>query len=116
MPDEDKVKVREASRPGNGGTPKINWDTSQMRSTYANVCNANCSREEVVLLFGLNQAWSAAENEVTVQVGERVILSPYAAKRLSLLLNSVIQQYESRFGQLELATATGQGPAASAQR
>ncbi len=73
-----------------------------MRSTYANVCNANCTREEVVLLFGLNQSWSGAEEEVTVQLSERVILSPFAAKRLLLLLESVVKQYETRFGPLEV--------------
>jgi hypothetical protein len=113
MAGEDKGKVREVPRAGNGSGPKVNWDSSQMRSTYANVCNANCSREEVVLLFGINQAWTAAEGEVTVQLAERVILSPFAAKRLALLLNNVIQQYESRFGQLELTT---QGATATEQR
>jgi hypothetical protein len=100
MPEEDKVQIREVP---SSGTPKVKWDTENMRSTYANVCNANCTREEVVLLFGLNQAWSGTEAEVTVQIGERIILSPFAAKRLSLLLNSVVQRYESHFGSLEIA-------------
>jgi hypothetical protein len=52
-------------------------------------------------MFGLSQAWSGNENEVSVQLNDRVILSPYAAKRLALLLNNVVQQYESRFGSLE---------------
>ena len=100
MAEEEKVQIREVPRTG---TPKVNWDTANMRSTYANVCNANCTREEVVLLFGLNQTWSGAEDEVTVQLAERIILSPFAAKRLSLLLNSVVTQYESRFGSLDIA-------------
>ncbi len=112
MAEEDKVQIREVPR---SGTPKVKWDTANMRSTYANVCNANCTREEVVLLFGLNQAWSGAEEEVTVQIGERVILSPYAAKRLSLLLRSVIQQYESRFGPLEVAAQAQAKASASKQ-
>jgi hypothetical protein len=98
---KDDAQIREVPRAGN---PKVKWDTENMRSTYANVCNANCTREEVVLLFGLNQAWSGAEEEVTVQIAERVILSPFAAKRLSLLLNNVLQQYEGRFGPLEIAS------------
>ena len=80
MAEEEKVQIREVPR---SGTPKVKWDTSSMRSAYANVCNVNCTREEVVLLFGLNQAWSGAEEEVTVQIGERIILSPFAAKRLA---------------------------------
>jgi hypothetical protein len=34
--------------------PKIRWDDSQMQSSYANVCNVASTREEVVLLFGVN--------------------------------------------------------------
>ena len=109
MAEEEKVRVQDIPRPG---TPKVKWDTANMRSTYANVCNATTTREEVVLLFGLNQAWSGTEEEVTVQIAERVILSPYAAKRLSLLLNSVVEQYESRFGPLEIAAqAQAKSPA-----
>jgi hypothetical protein len=104
---EEKVQIREVPR---AGTPKVKWDTANMRSDYANVCNANCTREEVVLLFGQNKAWSGMEEEVTVQINERIILSPFAAKRLSLLLNGVLQQYEERFGALDITTQA-QAPA-----
>ena len=33
--------------------PKIDWDDSNMKSSYANVCNVNGTREEVVLFFGI---------------------------------------------------------------
>ena len=35
---------------------------------------------------------------------ERIILNPYAAKRLNVLLNSVIREHESRYGPLPLET------------
>ena len=95
--DENKT-LREVPRQG---TPKVKWDTANMKSSYANVCNVASTREEVVVMFGLSQAWSGGESEVAVQLNDRVILSPYAAKRLALLLNNVVQQYESRFGSLE---------------
>jgi hypothetical protein len=82
-------------------TPRINWDDTNMKSSYANVCNVASTREEVVVLFGTNQAWKGIEEEVTVQLTDRVILSPFAAKRLAQLLNGVMEQYESRFGSLE---------------
>jgi len=37
---------------------KVRWDDSSMRSAYANVCNVAGTREEIVLLFGMNQAWA----------------------------------------------------------
>ncbi len=39
-----------------GLQPKIVWDDSNMRSVYANVANVAGTREEIVLLFGMNQA------------------------------------------------------------
>jgi hypothetical protein len=81
--------------------PKIKWDDSNMKSSYANVCNVTSTREEVVLIFGMNQAWQSAQKEVTVQLTDRIVLSPFAAKRLMGLLSNVMREYESRFGQLD---------------
>ena len=90
----------------NPSTPKVTWNDSQMRSTYANVCNVSSTREEVIVLFGTNQAWQGSEQQVTVDLSDRIIMSPFAAKRLTLLLQNVIAQYESRFGPLEVAPPT----------
>lgn len=81
---------------------QVKWDDSNMKSSYANVCNAMSTREEVVLMFGVNQAWHAGQKEVTVQLTDRIILSPHAAKRLSLLLGNLVRQHEERFGALSL--------------
>ena len=80
--------------------PTVRWDDSRMKSTYANVCNVSSTREEITLLFGLNQAWNAAQKELTIELSDRIILNPYAAKRLSNLLNNVLTQYEDRFGEI----------------
>ena len=81
---------------------KVRWDDSKMKSTYANVCNAASTREEVTLLFGTNQTWHAGGKEVIVELSDRIILNPFAAKRLSGLLNAVIKQYEDRFGAIDI--------------
>jgi hypothetical protein len=79
----------------------VRWDDSNMTSTYANVCNVSSTREEVTLLFGTNQTWHTGQQELAILLSNRIILSPFAAKRLSLLLNNIISQYESRFGKLQ---------------
>jgi len=84
------------------GQTKIVWDDSNMRSVYANVSNVAGGREEIVLLFGMNQAWHAGQSEVKVQLTDRIVLSPFAAKRLAVLLNNVIADYEKKFGKLEI--------------
>jgi len=81
---------------------KIRWESSNMRSIYANVCNVAGTREEIVLFFGMNQSWDAAQKEMTVQVSDRIVLSPFVAKRLALVLSNVIRDYESRYGKLEV--------------
>ena len=35
-----------------------------------------------------------------MQLTDRVIMSPYAAKRLLILLENVLRDYQSRFGKL----------------
>ncbi len=40
---------------------------------------------------------------------DRVVLSPFAAKRLSLLLNAVVADYEKKFGQLEIGVQRPEG-------
>jgi hypothetical protein len=93
MPDQKSSQAADA--------PKVVWDDSKMRSTYANVCNVASTREEVVVLFGTNQAWKAGGSELKVELSDRVILSPFAAKRLSLLLGNVVARYEAKFGSLD---------------
>jgi hypothetical protein len=85
-----------------GAQTKIMWDDSNMRSIYANASNVAGGREEIVLLFGMNQAWHAGQKEIKIQLSDRIILSPFAAKRLFILLNNVLQDYEKRYGLLEV--------------
>lgn len=99
---KDRKQPEDAAQ-GAARTPKVEWDDSKMRTSYANVVNAASTREEVSLFFGTNQTWNVDERrEVTVQLSERIILSPFAAKRLWVLLGTVLKQYENRFGTLNL--------------
>jgi hypothetical protein len=88
---------------------KIKWDDANMKSSYANVCNVTSTREEVVMLFGINQAWNRGQKEVTIQLTDRIIISPYAAKRLATLLEGVVREYEKRFGALNVEGPGTQG-------
>ena len=50
----------------------------------------------------MNNAWEREASEVRVKPNSRVILSPFAAKRLAMLLESVVKQYETRFGPMDV--------------
>jgi len=89
--------------------PKIVWDDSNMRSAYANVVNVAGGLEEIVLLFGINQSWQAGQEEVKVKLSDRIVLSPFAAKRLAVLLNNVLKNYESQYGKLEVIAKRPEG-------
>jgi hypothetical protein len=82
--------------------PRIVWDDTNMRSVYANVSNVAGTREEIVLLFGMNQAWHSGQKEINVQLSDRIVLSPFAAKRLAILLNNVLTNYEAQYGKLDI--------------
>ena len=91
------------SEVGRPAAPVVNWDDSQMRTTYANVVNASSTREEVTLFFGSNQTWNPGKaKEFDVKLEERIVLNPHAAKRLFVLLGAVLAQYEKRFGEIKL--------------
>lgn len=108
------TKERGTERPGvqtRESGFNVRWDDTAMRSNYANVCNVAGTREEVVLLFGVNQSWNSAQKELVVQLLEKVILSPFAAKRLNMLLTRVLREYETRYGQLQIETGEQPHPA-----
>ena len=92
------------------GAPKtlndttINWDDSEMESIYANVGTATANREEFFLLFGTHQHWrgTAAETKsVEVKLAKRIVMSPFAAKRLAVILAQSVSAYEEQFGKIE---------------
>ncbi len=84
------------------GAPKLLWDDSRMSTSYANVCNVLGTREEITLLFGAHQAWRADQAEVRVMLSDRIVLNPYAAKRLKRMLEKGIEEYETKFGELKV--------------
>lgn len=95
--------TRPAPRPGTApGEAQMKLDTANLKSTYCNMCSANTTREEVVLNFGINQNWDRGQGgAMDVALEHRIILSPFAAKRLSRMLDKLIGEYETRYGTLE---------------
>lgn len=90
----------DSERPGEDAQ-RVIWDDSKMATSYANVCNVLGSREEITLLFGANQAWHTGQKDIKVLLTDRIVLNPYAAKRLGVLLQRVLHEYETRFGELK---------------
>lgn len=110
MPDDQSRQgaPQAAGRAGEReGVPTVRWDDSKMTTSFANVVNAASSREEVTVFFGTNQTWNVANSkELVVQLSDRIILTPFAAKRLSILLGRILNDYETRFGKLNIEGAS----------
>jgi hypothetical protein len=80
---------------------RVKWKVDNLKSSYVNFANANSTREEVVMNFGLNTSWDRGQQEVEIELEHRIVLSPFAAKRLAELLNKLMGEYESRYGELK---------------
>jgi hypothetical protein len=77
---------------------RVRFDTKNLRSSYANVCNATTTREEFVLNFGINHGPERAQGEVAVELQERIIMTPQSARRLAELMVRLVKEYEARYG------------------
>ncbi len=98
----DAAKTQEPAV-GRPALPTVRWDDSNMSTSYANVVNAASTREEVTLFFGTNQTWNPVETkEFEVKLSDRIVLGPFAAKRLWTLMGAVLREYERRFGPLNM--------------
>jgi len=99
MSDDETVKGPSGRAGAAPSGRKVKWNDKDLRTSYANVCNVSSTREEVTLLFGTNETGFNGD-EVSVRLTERIILSPYAAKRLAQVIGNVMAEYEKRFGPL----------------
>lgn len=82
---------------------KVHWDQSQMRTEFANVINVLSTREEFSLLFGVNNKLNIDDPKgFEVKLLNRIVLTPFAAKRLSVLLGGRVAEYEKRHGILDI--------------
>jgi hypothetical protein len=54
-----------------------------------------------VLNFGVSSNWDRTPQEIEIELSHRIVLSPFAAKRLQTLLTKLMTEYESRYGELK---------------
>jgi hypothetical protein len=71
----------------------------ELATLYANFCRASGTPEELILDFAFQSNPQAKE---AAPVGQRVVMSYFTAKRLMLMLTTVIQKYEATYGPLAL--------------
>ncbi|HKS88266.1 MAG TPA: DUF3467 domain-containing protein [Stellaceae bacterium] len=83
--------------------PSVQWNDNEMATHFANVVNVQSTREQVDLFFGMNRTWNVADaGQVVVDLTNRIVLTPFAAKRLWTVLGGVLREYEARHGALDI--------------
>ena len=96
-------KPTPAEAPAEAPKAGVVWREDAMQTQFANVVNEQGTREQVDIYFGTNRTWNAESGgQVTVELSNRIILTPLAAKRLSTILANVLREHERRYGALEV--------------
>lgn len=80
---------------------QIQLDDAQTPVTYSTTARVWGSPEEIYLDFA-GPLRPTSNNTARLKVDQRVVLSPWAAKRLALALNQAIVRYEQTYGSLEI--------------
>jgi hypothetical protein len=88
------------SEPNKTANPPI--DQANLKTTYANVCRIAQTPNEVIVDYGMNPNFFGQMLDEPLKLETRVIMSHDAAKRLCLHLMATIQNYESKYGTIEL--------------
>lgn len=91
----------EVTAASTAANPKVKWNVEHLKSSYVNFANASSTQEEVVLNFGMNNNWDRMASEVEIDLAHRIVMSPFAAKRLADLLGKLVSQYEGRYGPMK---------------
>jgi hypothetical protein len=102
---EDTASPKAAVKPGPRAATiapsQVKFDTTNLKSSYCNVCNGSSTREEVVINFGVNESWDMGQEKLLVMLQHRIVMSPYAAKRLRDMMNRLIEEHETKYGKLD---------------
>lgn len=99
MAKKPKTEEAAADAPKSG----VAWREDKMATQYANVVNVQSTREQVDLFFGTNLTWNPETGgQMTVELTNRIMVTPLAAKRLSTILAAVLAEHERRYGALEV--------------
>ena len=99
MSEEKKVAANEQNV---AKDPEVVWNDANMKSLYVNATNVVAGREEVMVLLGVNRAWKMNQEKVDVDIAERVVMTPFTAKRLAIMLGATLKAYEAKYGKIEI--------------
>ena len=110
----DETTDNAANQTGQAGDAegaKLRILDAKAHTAYSNFCIVTSTPEEALLNFGINLMIPNKENEVRVQVSDRIVMSYASAKRLAITLSNLIQRYEAANGVIEINRGAAEGQA-----
>ena len=81
---------------------QLQIDDAQSPTYYSSTSRISASGEEITVDFSMGPKPTGQQNVARMKIDARVVLSPWAAKRLALALGQTIQRYEQAYGPLEI--------------
>ena len=81
---------------------QLQIDESKTEMFYSSTARVYGSAEEIILDFSQGIRPSGRENVSVMRIDARIVVSPWAAKRLALALGQAVQKYEQAYGTLEI--------------
>lgn len=94
---------------------RLQVNDNDLQTFYANAFRINSSADELFVDLGINTTSAAPQRngngntdggtpaaQVRFDVSHRAVLNYYTAKRLAMVLASLVRQHEQRFGELKL--------------
>jgi len=90
------------SADGEQSQMQLQIDETKVESYYSSTARVYGSAEELVVDFSQGIRPSGQDNISVMKIDARVLLSPWAAKRLALALGQAVQRYEQAYGVLEI--------------
>ena len=101
---KDEKRDRREGPAHAGGLKRTVREGPDAGTLYPDVADVTGTREEVALLFGESLTGYAGRENLRARLKERIILSPLTAKRLAILLDTGIRDYETRYGLIKMET------------
>jgi len=93
--------VGDQPKTSSGSQAAIKFDDSDAHVSYANMLRLHTSPEEFAVEFAHVPNPALLQNK-SLKVSERIVLSPYNAKRLLAMLAQAVQRHENQFGTIEV--------------
>ena len=112
----DTIETITAANEQQANQVQLRIDDATTPVTYSTTVRVWGSAEEFNLDFA-GPIRPAAKNVASLKIDQRVVLNPWAAKRLAIALGQAVGRYEGTYGVLELderkRRASGSAPAAA---